>query len=146
MQWKIITVGKPALRWAREGLEDYLHRMSRTHSVECVPIKDGPPEIICKKMLELSIDSHRVLLDERGRHWRSKELAQWIGNQELHGCKRVSILIGGSSGHPEELKKVVKDSWSLSSMTLQHELALVVLVEQIYRAYSILRGDPYHRE
>ncbi len=146
MQWKIVTVGKPALRWARDGLDDYLQRMTRTHAVECIHIKDGPPDAISKKMLELSADSHRVLLDERGRQWRSKEMARWIGHQELHGCKRVTILVGGSSGHPEELKAVVKDSWSLSMMTLQHELALVVLVEQIYRAYSILRGDPYHRE
>lgn len=146
MQWKIVTVGKPALRWARDGLDDYLHRMTRTHAVECIHIKDGPPDAISKKMLELSADSHRVLLDERGRQWRSREMAQWIGHQELHGCKRVTILVGGSAGHPDELKALVKDSWSLSTMTLQHELALVVLVEQIYRAYSILRGDPYHRE
>ena len=64
----------------------------------------------------------------------------------MDGCKKVAILIGGANGHSPELKEMVKESWSLSHMTLQHELALLVLVEQIYRAYSILRGDPYHRE
>lgn len=146
MQWKIIAVGKPALAWAKEGIADYLHRLNRTQDVECVFIKDGPADQVTKRMLEASADSHRVLLDERGKMWRSQALAEWIRQKELHGCKRVSLLIGGASGHSPELKAMIKDSWSLSSMTLQHELAMVVLLEQIYRAYSINRGEPYHRE
>jgi len=146
MNWKIIAVGKPALPWARDGLADYLHRVNRSQSVECVFIKDAAPEILTRRMLDASEDSVRILLDERGRSLRSKELAAWISQQELRGCKRVSVLIGGASGHSDELKRLVKDAWSLSAMTLQHELALVVLLEQIYRAYSILRGEPYHRE
>lgn len=146
MHWKIVTVGKPALSWAKDGIADYLLRLNRTQSVECVFVKDGPADVLTKRMLEASADSVRVLLDERGKSWRSQALAEWVRQQELYGCKRVSVLIGGASGHSPELKAMVKDSWSLSSMTLQHELALVVLLEQIYRAYSIIRGEPYHRE
>jgi 23S rRNA (pseudouridine1915-N3)-methyltransferase len=146
MNWSIITVGKPALPWAREALADYAARLKKTQQVELIHLKDGPPEVVTKRMLEASHNSLRVLLDERGRQYRSTELAKWVQQQELHGCKRVSLLIGGANGHSAELKAAVKDSWSLSNMTLQHEIALIVLLEQIYRAYTILRGEPYHRE
>lgn len=146
MNWTIITVGKPALPWAREALADYSSRLKKVQQVECLHLKDGPAEVVTKRMLEASENSLRVLLDERGRQFRSTELARWIQHQELHGCKRVSLLIGGANGHSEQLKALVKESWTLSAMTLQHEIALIVLMEQIYRAYSILRGEPYHRE
>jgi 23S rRNA (pseudouridine1915-N3)-methyltransferase len=97
-------------------------------------------------MLDATAGSLRVLLDERGKHQRSLELAGWIKARELEGCKHVSLLIGGANGHSAELREAVRERWTLSAMTLQHELALVVLLEQIYRAYSILRGEPYHRE
>jgi 23S rRNA (pseudouridine1915-N3)-methyltransferase len=74
------------------------------------------------------------------------ELAAWINRKQLDGAKSVSLFIGGANGHPPQLRKAVTEAWALSRFTLQHELALVVLMEQIYRAYSILRGDPYHRE
>lgn len=146
MRWTIIATGKPAMGWAKQGIEDYLSRLQKTGSVECIYVRDGTPEEVTKRMLAASEGSLRVLLDERGKQHRSKELAQWIGARQLEGCKRVAVLIGGANGHSAALKEGVKESWSLSSMTLQHELALVVLMEQIYRAYSILRGDPYHRE
>ncbi len=146
MNWSIVTVGKPALPWARDALADYTSRLRKSQHIELIHLKDGPPDVITKRMLEASQDSLRILLDERGRQHRSTELAKWIQHQELHGCKRVSLLIGGANGHSEQLKAGIKESWSLSAMTLQHEIALIVLVEQIYRAYSILRGEPYHRE
>ncbi len=146
MRWTIIATGKPAIGWARQGIEDYLSRLQKTGSVECVFIRDGSPEDVTKRMLATSEGALRVLLDERGKPWRSKELAQWVDARQLEGCKRVALLIGGANGHSPALKAQIKESWSLSAMTLQHELALLVLVEQIYRAYSILRGEPYHRE
>lgn len=146
MNWTIITIGKPALPWAREALADYGSRLKKAQQVDLVHLKDGPPDQVTKRMLEASENSLRVLLDERGKQQRSLDLARWIQHQELHGCKRVSLLIGGANGHSEALKAAVKDSWALSAMTLQHEIALIVLMEQIYRAYSILRGEPYHRE
>ena len=146
MRWTIIATGKPAIGWARQGIDDYLSRLQKTGTVECIFIRDGSPEEVTKRMLTASEGALRVLLDERGKQRRSKELAQWVDARQLEGCKRVAILIGGANGHSPALKEMVKESWSLSSMTLQHELALLVLVEQIYRAYSILRGEPYHRE
>ena len=146
MRWRIIATGKPVLGWAKQGVDDYLSRLQKTGSVECVFVRDGTPEEVTKRMLTASDGCLRVLLDERGKQHRSKGLAQWIEARQMEGCKRVAILIGGANGHSAALKETVKESWALSAMTLQHELALLVLMEQLYRAHSILRGDPYHRE
>lgn len=146
MRWTIITVGKPSLPWARDGAADYLARLQRGARVECLHLREGTPAQINTQMLEASEGSVRVLLDERGQQRRSMALAQWIKKNELHSTKRICLMIGGANGHSDELRSAADELWSLSSLTLQHELALVVLLEQIYRAYSILRGEPYHRE
>lgn len=146
MKWHIIAVGKPSLSWARAGMDDYVGRMTRAAPVRCTFIKDGPLDVVSARLLAASDGTLRVLMDERGTQMRSMELAHWIERKQLDGCKEVSLLIGGANGHGEAMRGVVKDMWSLSRFTLQHELALVVLLEQIYRAHSILRGEPYHRE
>jgi 23S rRNA (pseudouridine1915-N3)-methyltransferase len=97
-------------------------------------------------MLAASEGSWRVVLDERGRQMRSVDFAQWIGRQEMMGRKSVSVMIGGADGHDELLRDAADEVWTLSSMTLQHELALVVFLEQLYRARSIQAGTPYHRD
>ncbi|HCN29589.1 MAG TPA: 50S rRNA methyltransferase [Verrucomicrobiales bacterium] len=146
MQWRIITVGKPALSWAKAGFEDYLSRLRRMARVEHVAVKDGPRDLVDARMLTASDDGLRIILDERGRALRSLELAAWTRRQEVCGTKRACLLIGGAEGHGELLRASADECWTLSKFTLQHEVALVVLAEQIYRAYSILRGEPYHRE
>lgn len=146
MIWNLVTVGKPALPWAKAGAEDYLNRLGRHQRVEWSVIKEGPAAQVTRRMMEVSEGSLRVMLDERGRQMRSKELAQWIEKKELEGTKRVCLLIGGADGHSAELKEQIKERWSLSTLTLQHEVALVVLLEQVYRAYTVMRGEPYHRD
>jgi 23S rRNA (pseudouridine1915-N3)-methyltransferase len=146
MHWRIITVGKPALVWARMGMEDYMHRLRRAVKVEHIVIKEGPREQVEMQLLNASADSLRIILDERGKPYRSLELARWIEQKDLHGTKRASLIIGGADGHSESFRKQADECWTLSTFTLQHEIALVVLAEQLYRAYSILRNEPYHRE
>ena len=145
MQWRIIAVGKPALAWAKQGIEDYQRRLTRVADVEIIYIKDGTPEQVAVRMIHASA-GHKVLLDEHGKRFRSLELASWVDKRQLDGCKCISLLIGGADGHGSAIRDVIKESWSLSSFTLQHELAALVLMEQIYRAYTILRKEPYHRE
>lgn len=146
MKWNVITVGKPALLWAKAATEDYSKRLRKMASVELVTIREGGTAQNGVRSLEASKDSLRIVLDERGRQMSSMEFSKWIEKQEIGGRKRVSFLIGGADGHSQEVKAAADELWSLSTMTLQHEMALVVLLEQIYRAYSILRGTPYHRE
>jgi 23S rRNA (pseudouridine1915-N3)-methyltransferase len=145
MKWQIIVVGKPSLPWARQGMEDYAGRLRHKASVEIVHLREGPPAQVAQKALEASEGAWRIVLDERGKQMSSVALAQWIEKQEMSGRKRVCLLIGGADGHPPEVREAANELWSLSAMTLQHELALVVLMEQIYRACSINRGAPYHR-
>ncbi len=127
-------------------MDDYVGRLARVAPVRCSFIKEGPSDVVTDRLLSATDGSLRVLMDERGRQMRSVELARWIDNRQLEGCKEVSLLIGGANGHSPALRSLVRETWSLSQFTLQHELALVVLLEQIYRAHSILRGEPYHRE
>ena len=70
---------------------------------------------------------------------------QKIGTWEQHGPRDFALLIGGADGHTDELRQAANWTWSLSKLILQHELALVVLLEQLYRAYTIKSGLPYHR-
>jgi 23S rRNA (pseudouridine1915-N3)-methyltransferase len=146
VHWKIITVGKPALAWAKLGFEDYLGRLQKVARVEHVMIKEGPREQVEIQLLKASEDSLRIILDERGKARRSLDLARWIETHDLRSTKRASLIIGGADGHSEAMRSVADECWTLSSFTLQHEVALVVMAEQLYRAYSILRKEPYHRE
>ena len=145
MKWLIISVGKPALPWARGAVADYGVRVQRMAQVELIALKQTSAAQLAAKALEVSQGTWRVLLDEKGRQFGSVDFARWIDKQEMQGRKAVSLFIGGADGHPDELRRAADETWSLSAMTLQHELALVVLLEQLYRAFSIQRGDPYHR-
>jgi 23S rRNA (pseudouridine1915-N3)-methyltransferase len=145
MKWQIISVGKPALPWAKMAVEDYAQRVQRIAQVDMVTLKQAAPAQLAAKALELTQGTWRVLLDERGRQMGSVDFARWIDKQEMQGRKAVSLFVGGADGLPDELRRAADETWSLSLMTLQHELALVVLLEQLYRAFSIQRGDPYHR-
>lgn len=145
MKWQIISIGKPALPWARLAVEDYTQRIRRVAQVEMSFLRQGTNAQNASRSLEASAGTLRVVLDERGRQMGSVDLARWIGKQEMAGRKAVSLLIGGADGHADEVKQSADELWSLSTMTLQHELALVVLLEQLYRAFTIQRGEPYHR-
>lgn len=145
MKWKIITLGKPALPWARAAADDYLQRLQRMIQVDWVTLREGTPAQTASKMLEASEGAWRIVLDERGRQSGSVAFAKWIEKQDLNARKCTAFLIGGADGHPAEVRAAADETWSLSAMTLQHELALVVLMEQIYRACTIVRGGPYHR-
>jgi 23S rRNA (pseudouridine1915-N3)-methyltransferase len=146
MNWRIITVGKPVFPWAKAAVETYLKRLQHYTKVEHVIIKDGPRTVTEPQLLTSSENSLRVVLDERGEAHRSLDLARWIGQKHLDGTKRVSLLIGGSDGHSAELRTKADAVWKLSELTLQHDVALVVLLEQLYRCHTILKGEPYHRE
>ncbi|WP_293171954.1 23S rRNA (pseudouridine(1915)-N(3))-methyltransferase RlmH [Oceanithermus sp.] len=144
MRWRIVAVDKPKLRYAREGVAFYRERLGALTGVELLTVRPGPQA--ARRQLELSEGWFRVVLDERGELLRSLELARRIERWEGRGVGRVALLVGGAEGHADEVRAAADWLWSLSPLTLQHELALVVAMEQIYRAYMIKRGSPYHRE
>jgi 23S rRNA (pseudouridine1915-N3)-methyltransferase len=144
--WRILAAGKPALVYAKKGIEEYLKRLTRGAKVELVYVKAGSAEAVSADLLSRSEGTYRVALDERGKAWTTGEFVKKVNAWEMDpGVKTISLLIGASDGHTEELREKCHQTWALSPLTLQHELALVVLLEQLYRAYSIKRGEPYHR-
>jgi len=147
MKHTIIAAGKPALRYCKDGVAEYLKRLKRYGSYELKHIKDGSSEEVSARHLENSQGSHSIciVLDERGEQLTTHELLDKINQWEMRGVKRASYHIGASDGHTEELRKQADLVWALSPLTLQHELALVVLLEQLYRIATIQRGEPYHR-
>src|SRR5947209_3126406 len=146
MRWHILAIGKPKLSYAKAGLEEYSTRLAAYAQVELTSLKAGTREQESAALLERSEGQFRIVLDERGEQVTSKALAEKISAWEHSRVKSIALLIGGAEGHTEALRAAADWSWSLSRLTLQHELALVVALEQIYRAYSIKAGAPYHRE
>ncbi len=146
MNIRIFAAGKPALQYAKSGIEEYLKRLKRSAKVELTYVKAGSSEKVSTDLLSRTEGSFRIALDERGDQWTTADFVRRVNAWEVEpGLKSVSFLIGASDGHTEELRQRADETWALSSLTLQHELALVVLLEQVYRAYSIKRGEPYHR-
>ena len=94
----------------------------------------------------LRADTFAVLLDVKGREWSSQELAAQIERWQLAGRKEIAFIIGGHNGVSREVVKRADARWSLSLLTLTHEMARVLLVEQLYRAYTIIHGLPYHKQ
>jgi 23S rRNA (pseudouridine1915-N3)-methyltransferase len=140
---RILAIGKPKLRYAADGIAEFQKRLQRACKVEIEYLKDKDES---RQLLERSTGTYRIAMDERGDLPTTAKFVDRINALEQRGdVKTVSFLIGGSDGHSEELRQNSDALLALSPLTLQHELALVVLLEQIYRAYSIKRGEPYHR-
>lgn len=146
MTWRILAAGKPALVYAKRGIEEYLKRLSRGAKVELIYLKAGSSEVVSADLLARSEGTFRIALDERGKDWTTDQFVKKVNALEMNpGIKTISLLIGASDGHTPELREKANAIWALSPLTLQHELALVVLLEQLYRVYTIKRGEPYHR-
>ncbi|MEK7105164.1 MAG: 23S rRNA (pseudouridine(1915)-N(3))-methyltransferase RlmH, partial [Patescibacteria group bacterium] len=96
-----------------------------------------------KELTELADDFTTILLDERGKEMTSIEFAKWIGTFEDHG-EPICFVIGGPFGPSAEIKKEARHTIALSKMTLPHDMAKVILLEQLFRAFTILRGKSYH--
>jgi len=98
-----------------------------------------------RDLLEKTLGCTRVFLDERGREWTSAEFAEWLGEQALRGTRELVFLVGGPEGFSAAFRKEADLLLSLSRMTLTHDWARSLLLEQIYRGFTILRGYPYPR-
>lgn len=146
MRIRILAAGKPALAYAKSGVEEYLKRLGRYGSHELEFLKAGDSESVSAALLERSAGSFRIAMDERGEALGTQAWAEKFAALEMRGdIKAVSFLIGASDGHTPRLRETCGAVWSLSKLTMQHELALVVLLEQLYRVATLRKGEPYHR-
>jgi 23S rRNA (pseudouridine1915-N3)-methyltransferase len=145
MHIQVITAGKAALNYAKLGIDLYLERLRPFGKVELKIVKDGSSQAVSERLLQASEGALRIALDERGELWTTQQFTRQIQQWQLHSVKKVAFLIGASDGHTEELRQKCDQLMALSKFTLQHELALVVLLEQLYRVNTIIAGTPYHR-
>lgn len=147
MIWRFVTIGKPALEYAKAGIEEYRRRLTRYTQVELLHGKERGRAENGRQLLKLSESaSIRIVLDERGQDLTTSQLVQRINAWEQDGTvKSAALLIGGADGHADDVRAAAAEVWRLSALTLQHELALLVLLEAVYRAYTVKRGEPYHR-
>ena len=144
MHVRIIAVGKAKDRELRALLGDYYARIGRYAKLEEIEIKDGKAAEVSDRLSRGLPERARVVaLEVDGRSLRSHELSKWLDRAENDSVQTLVFLIGGSYGLPPELSKKADLRLSLSAMTFPHRLARLVLAEQVYRAFSISRGEPY---
>ena len=146
MKFRFVWVGKTKDKNWRALQEEYLGRLAHFVKFEITEIKDGAPETESKRILENVNQSPFVcLLDVLGRSVSSPELAREIEKWQNRGLKEVTFIIGGAEGVSSEVVERADISLSLSVLTLTHDMARVVLLEQLYRAFTIIKGYPYQK-
>ena len=145
MRWEFYAIGSPKLSYARAGVEEYLHRIARLLPAACEWVRPRGKESESEALLRRTQGRFRIVLDPGGEAVASEDLARRVGEWMRGGVGTAALLVGGAEGHTRELVAAADWVWSLGPLTLQHELALVVALEQVYRAHAILSGSPYHR-
>lgn len=156
MQINIIAVGDRVPNWVDTGVAEYLSRMPHECSVKLktvattkrsknISVSQAQQREQALLLKHTSNKSYRVALDEHGKTWQTTELAAkmqvWLETNPI-----VTLYIGGPDGFSKDFLKQVDLVLSLSSLTMPHMLARLVLVEQLYRAWTVIQGHPYHRE
>jgi len=152
MRLRLIWPGKTKDARLKALLDDYLDRLSHFVRCEIVELREETRDDragIDKQSARIS-DALRpgavkVVLDPAGVEWTSHELANQVRRWEGNGIKEVAFIVGGPRGLSEELSSRADKRWSLSKLTLTHEMARVVLMEQLYRAYTIIHNLPYQK-
>ena len=154
MRFRLIWIGKTRNEHLRALVEEYLKRLGRFAKYEVVELRESASadERSCleeegKRIAgALASDALTVLLDvEGGKRWSSPGLAAQIEEWQARSLKEAAFVVGGHLGVSEEVRARADVRWSLSPLTLTHEMARVVLTEQLYRAYTIARGLPYQK-
>ncbi|MCR5840683.1 MAG: 23S rRNA (pseudouridine(1915)-N(3))-methyltransferase RlmH [Bacteroidales bacterium] len=157
MHLTLLTVGKTDIPWVRDGLEMYVSRLKHyvpfdlreipelkgVSALSREQIKEREGELILK---QLKPSDEVILLDEHGREYRSVELADWLGRRLSASGRDLVFVIGGAYGFSDAVYGRAGGKLSLSKMTFSHQLVRTVFAEQLYRAFTILRGEPYHHE
>lgn len=155
MRISLLAVGTRMPDWVTEGFDVYRRRLPRqlelvleeipagrrkhAGDVAVATAKEG------EELLRRASDADRVVaLDEHGREWNTRELADRLESWQSN-CRHVALLVGGADGLADACLEDADENWSLSRLTLPHALVRVLVAEQIYRAWTLLQGHPYHR-
>lgn len=152
MAVKILAIGKKHERWVEEGIERYQKRLQRPFDVSWVLLPHSAREGLAARQEEserilsrISADDYTVLLDERGKLLDSPAVSGVL-LEPLERSRPVTVIIGGAYGVDETVHQRADMVWSLSPLVFPHQLVRLILMEQLYRAQEIARGNPYHHE
>jgi 23S rRNA (pseudouridine1915-N3)-methyltransferase len=159
MKITIVTVGKLKEKYLKQGIEEYLKRLSAYAKVDIVEVADekAPENMSEAEMNEvkrkegerilshIGQDTYVITLEIGGKMISSEQLAEKMDQLATYGKSKVAFVIGGSLGISEEVQKRGDFSLSFSKMTFPHQLMRLILVEQVYRGFRIIRGEPYHK-
>ncbi len=157
MKITLLVIGKTDAAYLKEGLNEYLKRLKHYVNFEIVVIPDikktknigvenqkkREGELILSKK---SVGKEIHLFDENGKTLSSRELALFLEKKMLSGLKELVFVVGGPYGFSEEVYKKASSKISLSRLTFSHQMVRLICTEQIYRAFTILKGEPYHHD
>lgn len=157
MKITLLTVGKTDIKWVKDGLEMYVSRLKHYINFDLVEIPELKnvsaltKEQIKHKEGELILKGVRsqdelILLDEHGKEFRSLEFAKSLEDRISRGSRDIVFVIGGAYGFSDEVYGRSDAKISLSKMTFSHQIVRAIFAEQLYRAFTIMRGEPYHHE
>ena len=159
MEIKIIVVGKLKEKYLKNGIAEYLKRLKRYANLKIIEIKDEAASqtlsdaeieqikvVEGKRIIEKLPDRARVIaLDLKGKQLTSEDFAEEINETMTYGTSQIVYIIGGSHGLSQEVLQKTDLKISFGKMTYPHQLMRLILVEQIYRAFKIIRNEPYHK-
>lgn len=157
MRITLLTMGKTDVAWVRQGLDLYISRLSHyiPFSLKEIPeLKNASPlsrDQIREKEGELLMAQTRpsdevILMDEHGKEYRSVEFAAFIEKKLATSSRDIVFVIGGAYGFSEDVYRRADGKISLSKMTFSHQMVRTIFAEQLYRAFTIIKGEPYHHE
>ena len=157
MKITLAVIGKTEAGFVRQGIEEYVKRLQHYVAFNIQYIGDvkstrnmseAQQKTAEGKAILASLDNsdHVVLLDEHGVERTSIDYSQWLQRRMASGSKRLVFVVGGPYGFSPEVYDRANEKISLSKMTFPHELVRLIFVEQLYRAFTILRNEPYHHE
>ncbi|SEG00973.1 23S rRNA (pseudouridine1915-N3)-methyltransferase [Caloramator fervidus] len=159
MNIDIICVGKLKEKYLKDGIEEYKKRLSRYCNINIIEVPDEKaPENISQKeediikqkegfgiLKHVKDNSFVIALEIKGKMMSSEELADFIKERQVTGDSNLTFIIGGSIGLSKEVLQRANLKLSFSKMTFPHQLMRLILLEQIYRAFKIIKGEPYHK-
>lgn len=157
MKVTLMTIGKTDDHYLKEGIDKYLKRLTHYIKFDFTEIQDlkntkalsqdqqklKEAELILKKITNLD---HLVLLDERGHELSSPQFAEYLNNKMISTTNNLIFVVGGPYGFHESVYQRANDKMSLSKMTFSHQMVRLFFVEQVYRAFTIIKGEPYHHQ
>lgn len=149
MKFTVVAVGKLKERFWSDACAEYSKRLKPYATTQVVELPDSNPEreeaAILRALDNIGERAHSILLAIDGTERTSEGLASHLDDLALHGTSEVVFIIGGSDGVTDRIRQRADETFSFGPITLPHNLARVVLLEQLYRAQKISRGEPYHK-